>query len=578
MLDLPSSDYEEDERGGRTTSRTNKLQDSDDGKDNFDEDAEDEYGGWENKEYYGGDVVETEEAAEEEEIEAKRLQQKQLTRMSEADFNLDDWVGENHEEEIIGHEGAPILERLPETQITADTPIEERLRLLQSRYPEFEPITKEFLSLQSIYHEVEFTAQEVKDLQAGQVNVENIYKRPKHPATVKWQALSAHLGAMAMYFAVLTSTASPDGTALSKPPAEIREHPIMETLLKTRQLWQRASALHVPDLEREKAAIHVLNSTTQKQTEDVAMPQLNTNGHAPDAAKTSTPKKSKVKRASEAAQVEAIARRKERQLQLEEELATLDNLTSKASRKSSTHKTTKHATNTVVEDDSDFGDETEMTAKEFADKIKRKKSLSFYTSQIAQKANKRGEASRVAGGDTDIPYRERFRDKQARLTAQAEKRGKKAPLPGEELGGASDDEQEHSGKSGNHAGRKTTGSDSDSYYDMMAAKTKQRKTEKKALVDAYKQAETEGGRVFKEETIGEDGRRKTTYAIQKNKGLAPSRKKTVRNPRVKQKLKFEKKKKKLASQKPMYKGGEGRGGYGGELTGIKTHTVKSVKF
>jgi U3 small nucleolar RNA-associated protein 3 len=65
---------------------------------------------------------------------------------------------------------------------------------------------------------------------------------------------------------------------------------------------------------------------------------------------------------------------------------------------------------------------------------------------------------------------------------------------------------------------------------------------------------------------------------EKNKGLTPRRKKEVRNPRVKKRMRFDEKKKKLASIKAVYKGGEGRGGYGGEFTGIKKDLVKSVKL
>jgi U3 small nucleolar RNA-associated protein 3 len=56
------------------------------------------------------------------------------------------------------------------------------------------------------------------------------------------------------------------------------------------------------------------------------------------------------------------------------------------------------------------------------------------------------------------------------------------------------------------------------------------------------------------------------------------RSKDSRNPRVKKRKKYEDKKKKLGSTKQLYKGGEGRGGYAGELTGIKKNLVKSVKL
>lgn len=53
----------------------------------------------------------------------------------------------------------------------------------------------------------------------------------------------------------------------------------------------------------------------------------------------------------------------------------------------------------------------------------------------------------------------------------------------------------------------------------------------------------------------------------------------MRNPRVKKRQKFEKAKKKLASQKATFKGGlaESKGRYDGEKTGI-SKVVKSVRL
>lgn len=61
-------------------------------------------------------------------------------------------------------------------------------------------------------------------------------------------------------------------------------------------------------------------------------------------------------------------------------------------------------------------------------------------------------------------------------------------------------------------------------------------------------------------------------------GITPKRKKDVRNPRVKKRNKYESKLKKLGSTRQLYKGGEGKGGYQGEKTGIKKGLVKSVKL
>ncbi|KAI5295085.1 hypothetical protein KEM52_002389 [Ascosphaera acerosa] len=245
--------------------------------------------------------------------------------------------------------------------------------------------------------------------------------------------------------------------------------------------------------------------------------------------------------------------------------------------------------------DSDFGDETHIEAHVLAEEAAKRRSLRFYTSQIDQKANKRHAAGREAGGDEDLPYRERLKDRQARLLAQAEKRGREAP---DVLGGASDEEDDRvarelrsdaaalgggggrggGGRGGGGRGRGGDTSDSDDYYDMVAARTHAKKAEKRQRAEAYADALKQSRHVEVQEEIGPDGKRAITYAIQKNKGLTPHRKKDVRNPRVKKRKDYAKKQKKLGSIRQVYKGGEGRGGYGGELTGIKTNVVKSVKL
>jgi U3 small nucleolar RNA-associated protein 3 len=74
------------------------------------------------------------------------------------------------------------------------------------------------------------------------------------------------------------------------------------------------------------------------------------------------------------------------------------------------------------------------------------------------------------------------------------------------------------------------------------------------------------------------GPRSLTRAILANKGLTPHRSKSVRNPRVKKRQRFEKAKKKVSSQKAVYKGGIGDSGrYEGEKSGI-SKVVKSVRL
>lgn len=64
----------------------------------------------------------------------------------------------------------------------------------------------------------------------------------------------------------------------------------------------------------------------------------------------------------------------------------------------------------------------------------------------------------------------------------------------------------------------------------------------------------------------------------KNRGLTPHRAKSVRNPRVKKRQRYEKAKKKVSSQKAVYKGGlAATGRYDGEKSGI-SKVVKSVRL
>ena len=501
---------------------------------------------------YGADAIETEEQALEEEAEALRLQRKQLQSMNAADygFDEDEWqdsnkVGGQAED---ARDNAVVTEVLPQLQIPEDATPAERLKLLKLRYPEFEPLTKELLDIQEVLQTL------TKDADPSNPN-----------AVTKFRAASAYAGVLTMYFALLTSTANrSESPSTAMSANQLRDHPIMESLIKCRALWLEAKKLPA---DANSAAL-----PEQRNEGTNATHFANGDSKAREPLKQDRkPKKSRAQRHAEATQAAAEARKAERMERTEADLADLDTLIN-SSAATKTTKRKRIASATVNGDDSDVGEETPLTAQEAAEKAQRKKSLRFYTSQIAQNANKRGAAGRNAGGDEDIPHRERLRDRQARLNAEAEKRGRKQADVGDDLGGASDDEDH------NQAQQIRDGADDDDYYDMIAARTSKKKSDKAALAEVQRQAALQGGQVVQQETIGADGKRKISYLIEKNKGLTPHRKKDVRNPRVKKRKKYDEKKKKLASMKPVYKGGEGRGGYGGELTGIKKGLVKSTKL
>lgn len=524
------------------------------------QDAEEGIQGWgsSKKDYYDADVIETEGDALEEEAEAKRIQQKRLQSMNEADFGFDetDWAALRKDDVDTQRkvEGDVVTEVLPELQIRQDMSAEERLKLLKQRYPEFEPLSKDFVDLQPLRQELAGNIKRLSLATEKDISV----------SLIKWRALSAYLGAISMYFLLLASPAR-DQTdrCLAMAPSQLREHPLMETLIQCRMQWEEVrnlEELYRADVAhravQEVTIIDAAGGTGQKEMRET-LPSMKV-------------RKSKAQKAADKVQSASDSRRAERIRQTE---AGLEELSKQLESYNSANRNSKH-TSAAAEDESDFGDETALTSHEAAEKSKRKKSLRFYTSQIAQKSNKRDAAGRDAGGDADLPYRERLRDRQARLNERAEKRGRQDANEHERLGGDSDEDDYRASKEI----RGDDGSNDHDYYDLVAARNKSKRENKKKLAEAQAEAAREGGRVEIQETISADGKRAITYAIEKNKGLTPRRNKDVRNPRVKKRKKFEEKKKKLGSIRQVYKGGESRGGYGGELTGIKKNLVKSVKL
>ncbi|KAI0910296.1 Sas10 C-terminal domain-containing protein [Ustulina deusta] len=529
-----SDDDEDDKpqhRQPRKSGKPGKTQNDDDSDAEprqGEEEHDDGYWGSSRKDYYDADQIETTVDAEEEEKEALRLQKKKLAKMSEADFfNEDEWLAGEAED---ADQDEVVTEVLGGVEITPDMSTEERNRLLQARYPELPFLADELLQLQPRLVELQKEAE-------GQ--------SPGSLAVVKYRILGSLVATLAMYFGILTSPVRDgNGAAKTLDPSELREHEVMSTLLECRNAWKKVE--HMKTLKSVEPA-----DTLPSPPEDEDIPDED----------TVVPKQSKD--TNKAKRAKAKAERKAKAI--EDSLADLDSLLApkKVPKKTIALKDTEEDSN------SDFGEEDYLDSKAAAEKAARKKSLRFYTAQIAQKANRRAAGGRDAGGDMDIPYRERLKDRWARLNAEAEKRGKKGSNIGADLGEGSDDED--------HEAAKTIRDEGNEYYDMIAAASTKRKNAKVARAEAVAAAGS-ADRVVAVDKVGPDGRREITYTIKANKGLAPKRKKEVRNPRVKKKLAYASKVKKLKSQKAVYSGGPGKGGYAGEKSGLKTNLIKSTKL
>ncbi|KAL0960659.1 hypothetical protein HGRIS_005689 [Hohenbuehelia grisea] len=215
------------------------------------------------------------------------------------------------------------------------------------------------------------------------------------------------------------------------------------------------------------------------------------------------------------------------------------------------------------------GELSSLDFADAADKSSRKRTLRFHTSRIeSASARRQGARNAALGGDDDIPYRERRQEKEARLAKEIAKRERGQ-------GGADlETEPEKAERSLGDGGDGIDEEGPDGYYELVKRKSKEKKERKKTEYDETRAAE----RAMIEDLDDANGPRSATRAILANKGLTPHRSKSVRNPRVKKRMKFEKAKRKVASQKAVYKGGiSATGRYEGETSGI-SKVIKSTRL
>lgn len=560
-----SGDSEDESDGGGPVTKAKSsvkhglLEDEADDAQGDEDERDSGWWGSSKKEYYDADNIETEADALEEEAEARKLQQKKLAKMSEADFMFDEQEWLAPAADATGDDEV-VTEALKDAPVTEDMTPEERYKLLQARYPELDYLADEFRTLQPLLDKCREEA-------AG--------KPSKSLEVVKYWVLGSYVASLASYFAILTSPArDKNGVSTTMDPAELRDHDIMETLMNCRETWLKVKKLQSSSRSADETG---MLSPPDEDLIAADNAEVIPEKTFMDKAALKQAKALKKKKAEKAKQAQAI----------EDSLADLSTLLQgskkaiKAKPSSQSQESRPNPAAAAADDDdnddkrSDFGEEDTIDARTAADKAQRKKSLRFYTSQIVQKANRRAGAGRDAGGDTDIPHRERLRDRQARLLAEAERRGRKDSKYGTNLGeeGSGDDDDDDGGDGGGGKPRDL----GDEYYDMVASASRQKKDDKAARQAALAKAKKDE-RVVEEEVVGEDGKRKVTYRIMTNKGITQNRRKEVRNPRVKKKMQYGKKQQKLQSMRAVYKGGEGRGGYQGELSGIRTGLVKSVKL
>lgn len=128
-------------------------------------------------------------------------------------------------------------------------------------------------------------------------------------------------------------------------------------------------------------------------------------------------------------------------------------------------------------DDADaYGEMTALHFADLADKSVRKKSLRFHTSKIdSTSARRQGARNQALGGDDDLPYRQRKKEKDAQLVKEAVKNLNNQG--GDDL----DDEDPEPPRVGEKRSRQDEDeADPDGYYELIKKKSKEKKEKKKA--------------------------------------------------------------------------------------------------
>jgi U3 small nucleolar RNA-associated protein 3 len=123
-----------------------------------------------------------------------------------------------------------------------------------------------------------------------------------------------------------------------------------------------------------------------------------------------------------------------------------------------------------------YGEALSLQHADVADKSARRKSLRFHTTKIESAGARRQGARQALGGDDDIPYRERRKEKEARLLKETKERVKSQ-------GGADLDDTEPEPRQNDKED-----ADADGYYNLVKKQFKEKKEKKKADYEAKKVA------------------------------------------------------------------------------------------
>lgn len=507
---------EEDSEGDEEDQEDEEEEEEEEEGEEEEEEEEKGWGGRQN--YYGGDDVSDDEDAKQMTEEALRQQKKHLQELAMDDY-LDDEMMEDWQKKADSYDNKDTLSSTQQQQqqqliIESNSSIanledSDKLKLLQQSFPEFIPLLKELNSLK--------------------VKLEDLQKLEDKNKCIETKivALSAYLGAISSYFAIFVDNLNNEESFVS-----MKDNPIMETILSSREIWRQANELP-DDIKLDDVKVHVSDVVSSSDIDD--------EDNFVDAKE-------------EQSEDEEIS---EEEVSQDEDEDQSDDLDIDAnSERIIKHVSKKHGDDFTEADIEDI---------DMEDKQRRKKTLRFYTSKIDKAAAKKDQSY---SGDIDVPYKERLFERQQRLLEEARKRG----LQKQDDENISDNDNDNDGVNDDEGFEQ-----GDDYYESIKQHKLNKKQSRKSAHEAAVKAAKEGKLAELQEAVGQDGKRAINYQILKNKGLTPHRKKEYRNSRVKKRKQYEKAQKKLKSVRQVYDANN-RGPYEGEKTGIKKGLSRSVKL
>ncbi|TFY68810.1 hypothetical protein EVG20_g3402 [Dentipellis fragilis] len=548
--------------------------------------------------YYSSNAAELESDDEElnelEEQEAKRLQSKGREVMAEDDFGLGD---------VVEVEEGPIVDLIdiePPPKVETQPMLQDRkaiIRHLQKTSPETLALANDW---EDVAQKLVRSQERIKELEANEpdnvaLGMIHLHYRTFHPHNLghriylrvpnNAEALLTYATTLAFYLHLRASD------KYAHRPELLRTHPIFPRLL---QLKQALSTLEDLDFDLS-ASSDVDEDEDEDEYEDLddlddEMSFLANDAAALDARSFKLNKKL---RKMDFEDLAALLRDAEEEPVAPYPASFNVNINGKSKSQSikkisiQNPRTTKeeaqdgrreapadvrpYRARLRMDMDTDaYGEASALGAVDAADKSARKRTLRFHTARIEGASARRQGAREAMGGDDDVPYRERQKQKEERLRREAAKKGLGAG--GEDLDADVEVGKKRAREEEESAGSGSGEEDEDGYYSLVKKQKKERKEAKKADYEAMQEL----ARPDVDDDTAE-GPRLLTRAILKNRGLTPHRSKSVRNPRVKKRQRFEKAKKVIASQKAVYKGAVDATRYGGEQTGI-SKVVKSVRF